>query len=299
MATILVTGASGLIGKQLCILLKQKGHLVKVLSRNKANTNNSYYWDIDANFIDEEALLNTEFIIHLAGENIGGKQWTKSQKQHIIDSRVKSANLLYNTVKRLNINLKGFIAASGVGYYGAETTKKTYTEKDVSGSDFLSTVCLQWENVSKQFKQLGIRTVILRTGVVFSKKGGALEKIIKPIKLGFGAVLGNGNQFMPWIHINDLCKMYAQAVENENLNGIYNAVSPEFITNKQVTELLAKDLGKKIWLPNIPAFILKFALGKMSNLILEGSRISAEKIIKTGFKFKYANLKEALNNLLN
>ena len=155
-----------------------------------------------------------------------------------------------------------------------------------------------WENASLQFKTINIRTVIFRTGIVFSKEGGAFQKISKPIKLGLGAALGSGNQYMPWIHIDDICNMYAKAIENLELKGIYNTVAPEHVTNNELTKSVATAFKKPLWMPNIPRFILKMALGKLSVILLEGSRVSSEKIIETGFKFQFPNLNEALKNLL-
>lgn len=297
MAAILITGGTGLIGNHLCNLLLKKGHTVSILSRTLSNKTNVYQWDIEHNYIDENAIKNCEYIIHLAGAGIADKRWTSKRKKLLIDSRVSSANLLFNKVQALNPKLKGFIAASGIGFYGATTSEEIFNEKSSSGNDFLSEVCIKWEEASLKFTSLNIRTVIFRTGVVFTKKGGALEKITKPIKQGIGAALGTGTQYMPWIHINDLCNMYLKAIENTELNGIYNAVAPEHITNTKLTQIIAIQLHKKVWLPNIPSFLLKLIFGKMAVILLEGSRVSSEKIKKTGFKFKFSNITDTLINL--
>jgi hypothetical protein len=299
MASILVTGGTGLIGKHLCNLLSKKGHKVLILSRNSSNNPNVFKWDIENNYIDENAIKNIDFIIHLAGEGIADKRWTSNRKKLLIKSRVASANLLFKKVKELNPNLKGFISASGIGYYGAITSEEIFDENSASGNDFLSTICVQWEEASLQFNLLNIRTVLLRTGVVLTKKGGALEKIIMPIKFGLGAALGSGEQYMPWIHIDDLCEMYLQAIENTKLKGIYNAVAPEHCTNNTLSKAIAKVLNKPFFLPNIPAFLLKIVLGKLSCILLEGSKVSSKKIEETGFKFQFSNLNDALKNLLN
>ncbi|NLP57562.1 TIGR01777 family oxidoreductase [Lutibacter sp. B1] len=300
MATVLVTGGTGLIGKNLCKLLQNKGYKVFILSRNKNNTNkNSFYWNIDSEYIEPDAIKNADYIIHLAGTNISEKRWTKKQKDLLINSRVKTANLLFKNVQKFNPNLKGFIAASGIGYYGTITSDKIFNENDKAGADFLSKVCVLWENSSQQFNSLNIKTVIFRTGVVLSEKGGALAKISKPVKMGFGSPIGSGNQYMPWIHINDLCEMYVNAIEKIEMKGIYNAVAPEHITNKNLTKTIAKKLNKRIWLPNTPSFVLKLLFGEMASILLEGSRASSEKITDTGFKFEFKTLNDALNNLLN
>lgn len=299
MASILVTGGTGLIGSNLCNLLKSKGHSVFILSRSKTKKAHVFYWNIEENYIDKEAIVNTDYIIHLAGAGIADKRWTDSRKEELIDSRVKSIKLLYQKVTALNPNLKGFISASGVGYYGAITSEKIFEENDAPHNDFLSKICVHWENEAKKFNSLNIRTVIFRTGVVFSKQGGALEKIIKPIQFGVGAALGSGKQYMPWIAMDDLCNMYLSAVENTELSGIYNAVAPDHITNKELTKSLAKTLKKPLWLPNVPSFFLKIILGELAVILLEGSRVSSKKIKNTGFNFKYKLLKEYLSELKN
>ena len=254
-----------------------------------------FYWNVDENYIAEEAIINADYIIHLAGAGIADKRWTNKRKQLLFDSRINSTNLLFQKVKELNPRLKGFIAASGIGYYGTITSNKIFTEQDESGKDFLSYICKFWEKASLQFNSTNIRTVIFRTGVVFSKDGGAFQKITQPIKRGIGAVLGSGNQYMPWIHIGDLCNIYIKAIKDAQINGIYNAVSPEHITNKQLTSIIAKRLNKKIWLPNIPKFVLHLLFGEMSTILLKGSRVSSEKIEKSGFNFKFKELKALFN----
>jgi hypothetical protein len=296
MASILVTGGTGFIGKKLCELLRKKGYNVAILSRNPHTKPNNYYWNIETRHIDTKAIINTDYIIHLAGEGIADKRWTTQRKKDLINSRVETANLLFEKVKELNPNLKGFIAASGIGYYGATTSEKIYEEKDAPGNDFISEICKVWEKASLQFNTINIRTVIFRTGVVLSKEGGALEKLSQPIKLGVGAALGSGEQYIPWIHLNDLCNIYVEAIENREFKGIYNAVAPEHVTNKALTKMIAKHLKKPLWLPNIPAFVMKLILGKMAIILLKGSRVSSEKIVAAGFKFKFPTLNEAVDH---
>lgn len=298
MTSILVTGGTGFIGNHLCNLLRSKGYNVLILSRNKTNSPNTFYWNISENYIDPKAIELADYIVHLTGAGIADKRWTKKRKEELIDSRVKSTNLLFNKIKEFNPTLKGFISASGIGFYGAVTSSKIYSEKDSVGTDFLAEVCKVWESASSQFKSLNIRTVIFRTGIVLSKKGGAFEKMSQPIKLGFGSPIGTGNQYIPWIHIDDLCNMYVEAIENNELNGIYNAVAPEHITNKELTKKIANSLHKKIWLPHVPDFILRLIFGEMALILLEGSRISSNKIEKTGFQFKFPTIQKALQELI-
>ncbi len=297
METILITGGTGLIGKHLSNLLRTKNYNIAILSRSTSGNPNAYFWDIEKDFIEQKAIEQADYIIHLAGAGIADERWTKKRKKELIDSRVNSTQLLYEKVVKFNPNLKGFIAASGIGYYGSVTSEKIYTENDAAGTDFLATTCKLWEKESMKFDAINIRTVILRTGIVLSKDGGAYEKISKPIKIGVGAPLGSGKQYMPWIHITDLCNMYLNAIENNELHGIYNAVAPEHVTNKEFTYRVALSLNKKIRLPNVPSLVLRALLGKLAVILLEGARVSAEKIIATKFKFKYASLKEALKEI--
>jgi len=299
METVLITGGTGLIGKALHKKLSDKGYRVIVLSRSTSENKDVFKWDLESAYIEEEAIKQVNYIIHLAGAGITDKRWTDKRKEEILRSRILTTKLLYKYVKQYNPNLNAFISASGVGYYGSITSGKIYTENDSAGNDFLAEVCVRWEKESLKFQQLKIRTVNYRTGIVLSKNGGALPKLTKPIKLGVGAAVGSGNQYMPWIHIEDLCNMYISAIENENYNGIYNAVAPEHTTNKQLTKAIANTLKKSIWLPNIPAFAVKAMFGEMAMVLLKGSRVSSEKIKENGFTFKYKSLKKALGNLLN
>jgi uncharacterized protein (TIGR01777 family) len=301
MPSVLISGGSGLIGQHLCRKLQEKGYDVAILSRSsKPNTlTASYYWDIDRNEIDREAINNCDFIIHLAGVNIGEKRWTTRRKQAILNSRIKSADLVFNSIDKQNNKLKAFISASAVGYYGAVTSERIYTETDSSSNDFLGETCSLWEQAADRFTGIGIRTVKIRTGVVLSKKGGALAKLKMPIQLGFGSAIGHGRQYMPWIHMDDLCAIYIQALEDEEMNGAFNAVAPEHITNKALTRKMARALHKPFWFPNLPAFIMKLLFGEMAVMLLSGSRVSSEKIKASGFTFQFPNLESALIELFS
>ena len=291
MAKILITGGTGLVGSRLTKLLMDKNHEVAILTRSP-DAKNEYQWDIQKKTTDTKAFENTDYIIHLAGAGIADERWTKERKKVIIDSRVESANLLFETVKKENIHLKGFISASGSGYYGAVTTDKIFTETDKVGNDFLGEVCEKWENAAHQFKALKIPVTILRTGIVLSEKGGALEKMKLPVI----SPLGSGKQYMPWIHIDDLCEMYIQAIES-NLLGVFNAVGPEHHTSTTFSKTLAKSIHRPYLGICVPSFMLKLLYGDMSKILLEGSRISSKKIEQTGYSFQYETLEKALNNL--
>ena len=295
MASILITGASGLIGSHLQEYLRNKNQRVLTLSRTTSNNNDTFVWDVDTKKIDEDAIKNADYIIHLAGAGIADKYWTRKRKKEIIYSRTKSTQLLIDTIKQHNPNLKGFIAVSGVGAYGIKPSQKVFTEEDDYGKGYTAAVCRLWEKESLKCSELNIRTTIFRLGVVYSDQGGAFEKIKKPIKYNVGASLGSGKQYMPWIHIEDLCELIYKAVEDESMEGIYNAVAPEHITNKEVTIQLASSLNKNIWMPNIPSFVMQMLYGEMSSILLKGNKVSSEKTQKTGFNFKYSRLQECFN----
>ncbi|UAM98592.1 TIGR01777 family oxidoreductase [Polaribacter litorisediminis] len=291
MAKILITGGTGLVGTRLTKMLIDKKHEVIILSRNPKNKN-EFKWDIAKNYVDQKAFENTDYVIHLAGAGIADKRWTYERKKVIIDSRVQTANLLFKTIKENKIHLKGFISASGIGYYGAITTQTIFKESDPVGNDFLGEVCQKWEDAAHQFEGLNIPVTILRTGIVLSKQGGALEKMKLPVI----SPIGSGKQYVPWIHLDDLCYMYIQAIEG-NLKGIFNAVAPEHHTSITFSKALAKSLNRPYIGICVPSFMLKLLFGELSIILLEGSRISAKKIEKNGYSFRFKTLKKALNAL--
>ncbi|MDP2089855.1 MAG: TIGR01777 family oxidoreductase [Flavobacteriaceae bacterium] len=294
---VLITGASGMIAKKLATLLQQSNYEVRFLSRTKKNAN-QFIWNIAAGFIDPNALKDVEHIIHLAGANISDERWSNNRKKAILESRVQSTQLLYEKIKEENISLKTFITASAVGYYGTPKENVLFTEESSNGNDFLAEVCLLWEMEAEHFAALeNVRVVKLRFGVVLDSSSGALAKMIKPIKMGFGAVLGNGQQYIPWIHLEDLCQLLLFSLKNTAMNGVYNAVAPQYLTNKELTYLLAKKLNRKICLPKIPKFVLRLILGEMASIVLKGNRISSKKLLSTGFTFNYPEIEKALDDL--
>lgn len=283
---ILITGGTGLIGSVLSELLIEKGYTVAVLSRSKEiKGTKSFYWDYESKILDEEAIEFADIIIHLAGEDISKSRWSKKQKQKIVDSRVQTTNLLFEKASKAKKKPQLIISASAVGYYGMTTSEHIFKEEDKPGNDFLANTVISWEQSVDQFNQLGIRTVKLRLGVVFSKKGGALAKMIMPVKLGLGSALGSGKQYVPWIEISDLTQMFLFVVENEKAETVYNAVAPDYITNHELIKSLAEALGKPFFVPKVPAFILKLIFGSMADVFLQGSKVSSEKIQSMGFKF--------------
>jgi len=295
---ILITGGTGLIGSHLIPVLKKSGYEVVLLSREEQMHLGckAFKWDLNKNYIDENAFEGVSSIIHLAGAGIADKRWTKSRKKELINSRVNSAKLLLKYVTEKNVSLKSFISASGIGYYGTDTTEHVFKESDPPSDEFISEICIKWEAAADQFSEI-CRVVKLRTGVVLASDGGALEKLAQPIKLGFGAPVGSGNQYMPCIHLKDLCRMYTFVLERADMNGVYNAVSGQKSTNEDLTEAVARKLGKPLWLPNVPGFVMKILFGEMANILVGGSHVSAEKIKSSGFEFDYPTLDLALEEI--
>ena len=295
---ILITGANGMLAKHLNKQLKGEFSL-RFLTR-KITRSNEYLWDLKNNYIDPHALKDVHIIIHLAGSSIANKRWTKKRKQQILSSRVDSAHLILEELKKHHITIDAFISASAIGYYGTTTTDQIFNEESDKGTDFLSSICGKWEDAAHAFKSNNAakRIAIIRIGIILAKNDGALKKIIQPIKYGLGSGIGTGKQYMPWIHIQDLCSVFQYIVNNKNLNGTYNAVAPEHITNLELTKKIGKTLNRPIILPNIPKFIIRGLFGEMSSILLNGSRVSSDKIIQSGFNFEYENIDDALNNIL-
>lgn len=300
METILITGGTGLVGRHLCKRLQLKGYDVTILSRiwKQEATIRTYTWDLDKKEIQKEAIETADYIIHLAGVNIVDKRWTLKRKKLIIDSRVKTEQLILSKIEEQNKYLQAFITASAIGYYGTITSDKIFIETDPPANDFLGDTCRQLEQTADRFKELGIRTIKIRTGVVLARQGGALSKFITPVKMGIGSAIGTGNQYLPWIHINDLCDIYIKAIEDPQMDGAYNAVAPDHKTNKEFTQTLARVLKRPFWFPSIPAFTMKLIFGKMSEILLRGSRISADKIKAAGYNFLFPDLEIALTDLI-
>lgn len=299
---VLISGGSGFIGKKLTTLLISKGYSVSILSRGvKQNTDeiSFYKWDVAAGYIDEDAVLRADYIVHLAGENIAAKRWTKKRKYEIISSREESTQLIYSVLRKNNKKIDAFISASAVGIYGAINGPEICTEEMPPANDFLGYTCQKWEGATDFIKNLQIRTVKIRTGLVLGKDDGFLKQLLPVFKWKLGAALGSGEQYMPWIHIDDLCAIYYTAISNPAMSGPYNAAISDDTTNTIFSKTLAKVLGYRIWLPNVPVFLIKIGMGEMSKIVLAGRRVSSDKIEKTGFQFKYDNLEKALRDCLS
>jgi hypothetical protein len=290
-----------LIGRYLTASLREKGFLVSHLSRRPAKGEmvKSFVWDPEKKSVDPEAFRGIDFIVHLAGANIGEKRWTENRKREILESRVGSARFLFETIQSLEISLKGFISASASGIYGSETSEKIFSETDPAAHDFLGNVCRSWEESADLFGNAAIRTVKIRTGVVLEKSDSALAKLMMPGKFGFLVQTGSGLQYMPWIHIKDLCDIYVKAIEDQLMTGAYNAVAPQHVTHKYFMNVLGKVMKKPVLPFPVPDFVLRTILGEMSDVVLKGSRVSDEKLLRSGYKFSFDSLEDALSDVLS
>lgn len=297
MKKVIISGGSGLIGSKLTDLLKAQGHEVFLLSRDPDKKNANYiYWDPVRSILEPGVFQYCDTLIHLAGAGIGDKRWTSGRKKEIIESRVKSTELLFEKLNREKHQVKTIIAASATGYYG-NRGNELLSESASGDSSFLSETCKEWEKASSRFEELGIRLIILRIGFVLSGRGGALPLMSLPVKLFAGAALGKGDQYISWIHIDDLCRIFLHAMDNERMKGIYNAVAPNPVTNHQFYKLLAEKLKRPLWPFNIPSFLLRTILGEKADLVLHGQRVSGRKLSETGFDCRYKDLKDALDHL--
>jgi uncharacterized protein (TIGR01777 family) len=299
--TILITGATGLVGQELVSLLLQNGHTVHYLStsNNKLVTNSNYkgfYWNPKTAEIDTDSLADVEVVVHLAGASVA-KKWTKSYKDEIIDSRVLSTKLLFQTLQNTPNKVKQIVSASAIGIYPDSLTNIYHeTDLDIDVS-FLGNVVKLWENEVNQFEKLQLIVSKIRIGIVLAKNGGALQEMVKPIQYGVGAAFGSGEQYQSWIHIQDLVAIFYHVIENK-LPGIYNGVSPYPVTNTELTKSIAKTLNKPFFLPNIPRFVMQLILGEMHQILFSSQHVSCRKLLDENFQFKFASLDKALNDLL-
>jgi len=306
MATVLITGGTGMIGTALTKALLKKNHNVVILSRQtrhaKPETPNLSYseWNIKDQTIDEQAIAKADFIVHLAGAGVADKRWTPKRKQEIIGSRVKSGELIVKALNETSNKVKGVFSASGIGWYGPDSGQLSFTENDPAHDDFLGQTCKAWEESLKPVTSIGKRLVIVRTGIALSNSGGALQEFLKPLKFGIAAILGGGKQIVSWIHIDDLVQIYLDAIENERFNGVYNAVAPNPVSNKKLTLQLGKIKKGNFFIPvHVPAFVLRMALGEMSTEVLKSATVSCDKLLVTGFSFSFPTIQEAMKDLLN
>jgi uncharacterized protein (TIGR01777 family) len=298
---ILITGGTGLIGKVISKTLLDKGHEVVYLSRTErfGGQIQQYKWDVTKGEIDTRAFDQVDAIIHLAGAGIAEEKWTEKRKKEILASRVHSSTLLYKHISKLEKKPSVFIGGSAVGIYGALTSDQIFVESDQAAKDFLGETCWHWESTYKNIQALGIRTAIIRTGIVLSNAGGALPKMAQPAKWGLGSPLGNGQQYVPWIHEQDIANIFIYALDHAQIQGVYNGVGSEHINNKRLTKLVCKALHRPFIFPAVPSFLLRLLFGEMADAFLKGSRVSNAKIKETGFQFAFESAESALMDLLD
>ena len=293
-----------MIGKALTQALTERGFHVIILTRNagkqKPTTKISFAeWDIQKQTIDKNAIAKADHIVHLAGASVAEKRWTDKRKQEIVSSRVDSGKLLVESLKAVPNKVRTVISISGIGWYGPDKNDgKEFKEDDPPSNDFLEQTCKQWEAAIEPVSFLGKRLVKLRTGIVLSNEGGAYPEFKKPLKFGTATILGNGKQVVSWIHIDDVVRIILFAIEEKKMDGTYNAVTPNTVTNKElVLEIARKERGRSFVPIHVPAFALKIRLGEMSIEVLKSATVCAEKIQKTGFIFQYPDLASAILQL--
>lgn len=296
MNRVVITGGTGLIGTHLSSLLAGEGYEVVHLTRKirEGGKYKSYLWDPQQGYCDSDAFRDGDAIIHLAGANIGARPWSRARKREIISSRTETAELVYRSSAGSGVMPSVFITASGISIYGSKTTEKIYSENDPAGDDFLAETSRLWESAADLFAADGVRVVKIRTAVVLASSGSALSKMTLPAKAGLIVRLGPGNQYFPWIHIDDLCQIYLKAVSDSTMNGPYNASAPDHITHDMLMNEVARKKRLPVFLPRVPAWLLRVILGEMSVVLTGGSRISSERVRAAGFRFRYPYLVSAL-----
>ena len=316
MPTIMITGGTGMIGTALSRLLLQQGYDVIILSRNPLETasvfktteqQNSfrasgkiYYakWDINKMMIDSQALAKADHIIHLAGESVAKKRWTRKRKEEILSSRTRSSECLYKCLSEQDNKVRSIISASAIGWYGPDKGIP-FKEEDPAFNDFLGNTCKAWEESVEQVQSLGKRLVKFRLGIALSNEGGALAEFKKPVRAGVAAILGTGEQVVSWIHIDDLCRAFVHAIETNSMSGSYNLVAPMPTSNKNLTLGIARSMNGNIYIPiHVPSFLIKIMLGEMSIEVLKSTTVDCSKLQQTGFNFIYTNIGSALKHLL-
>lgn len=306
METVLITGGTGLIGQALTKELVDRGYSVIILTRGQsgaAKRSGVQYarWDVERHTIDKDAVGKADHIIHLAGANVAEGRWTEARKREIRDSRTKSGALLVKALKEYPNTIKTVVSASAIGWYGPDgqvPSPRPFAESDPAHPGFLGDTCRQWEDSIRPVVDLGKRLVILRTGIVLSTEGGAYKEFEKPLRFGVASVLGNGRQVVSWIHIADLVGLYLAALQNERWQGVYNAVAPEPVSNRELVLTIAKQRGTFYIATKVPEAALKAALGEMSIEVLKSATVSSRKVEEAGYQFLFPNIGVAVHNLL-
>lgn len=288
-----------MLGSALTELLLQRGYQVSHLGRSPSlGKVKCFRWSVQEKYVDPKALQGVDAIIHLAGASVAEKRWTAERKKELLESRTQSGGLLVDTLRDTPNTVKVVVGATAIGYYGLTTLDNWCTEESQAGTDFLAGVTREWENSVKGIEALAKRLALIRIGVVLSNKGGALMEMAAPVKWGVGAPLGTGKQWVSWIHIDDVCKMFLFALEHESVRGIYNAVAANPVTNRELNTAIAKAMHRPLILPPVPAFVLKIILGEMYEIVVSGARVSSDKIKNAGFEFSYTDTVSAVKGLI-
>ena len=298
---LLITGATGLVGRALLDFFLEKKYQINYLTTSKQKLDSisgcqGFYWNPKKGYIDDKALINVDIIINLAGATISNR-WTQNYKNVILDSRVDSLNTLYNTLQSSIHQVKQIVSASAIGVYPNSLDKKYSEDNKETGRDFLANVVTEWENSANKFATLGVKVSIIRIGLVLSVNGGVLAKLITPVKYNLGSVLGTGNQMQSWIHINDLIRVFDFVIDNE-IFGVVNGVAPNPVKQKSFIKILSEVLGSKVVLPATPKWLLKFILGEMHELLFNSQDVISKRLIDKKFQFNYVHLKPALTHLI-
>jgi uncharacterized protein (TIGR01777 family) len=298
---ILVTGATGLIGKALCRQLANESHQIVVLSRHLENARvvpdaQAFRWEPEQGPPSSEVWEGVEGVIHLAGESVAGTRWSDEQKRRIRDSRVRGTRNLVDGIRSVTNRPKVLVSASAVGYYGNRGDERL-DEQSVPGQGFLSDVCVEWEEEASKARELGLRVAQVRVGIVLSTSGGALEKMLLPFKLGIGGRLGSGRQWWPWIHIDDIAGIFRHALLTPALNGPVNGAAPQIVTNEEFTKELAAVLHRPVFFP-VPEMALRILMGEMGEVVLTSQRVAPQVALDSGYRFHYQQLRPALQNIL-
>jgi len=304
MQTVLITGGTGLLGHALVKTIINHDYHVIILTRSldkKVNDEKVSYalWDVKARTIDIAAVQKADHIIHLAGAGVIDKKWTDAYKKEIVESRTESARLIVETLANNQHSVKSIVSASAIGWYGEDKIPgKAFTEDDKPDSSFLGETCRLWEESISAAQQLGIRVCKIRIGILLSTHGGAYPEFAKPVKFGFATILGSGKQMVSWIHVEDVCRIFLQAMQNNNMSGSYNAVAPAPVDNKTMMMKIGEAIKGKFFIPvYVPSFVLKIMMGQRSIEILKSATVSCTKIKDTGFTFLYPTLEAALTEL--
>jgi uncharacterized protein len=298
MPTTLLAGGSGLIGKRLSEMLHAQGHSVRLLTRTPRGEG-QFAWNPAAGTLDEAALEGVDFVVNLAGAGIADRRWTAARKRELVQSRVQSAEVLRRAFEREAKRPRAYVSASAIGFYGNSGEDLMLETSAPADQSFMVECCQKWEQAADAVAALGIRTVKLRIGVVLATEGGALAEFVKPLRFGLGTYFADGQAWYSWIHRDDVCRAFVWALENESVEGIFNAVAPQPVRNRDLVQATARAMRQPVLMLPAPAFALRLMLGEMSAVVLNSNRVSAEKIERAGFQFDFPTLEGALGEIFD